>query len=442
MRRPGPPKRSTIITCARRRAPRYRRHRRVRRDQARCLRPVAVRADRHDREDRRLVVARQAVRGNPDHDGRARRAAIASTTSGTATVSVSAASWPRCEHPLRLSADAPGAERAATTSRSTTCRRGSTATARDDHSWRSGRRRADWCRALHGRPRDSGPRSAGPGGTGARAACRPVNGATRLTPPSPGVDALDNCVKVTHPFTPLAQRIAHSDSDPGLPLAWVGAWYAGGRLTGAEQTGQTAVLTYTSCGSGSHARLVPRDDLALERAAHRPATSTRHSRARPAARSPSRAHPASRGRRISRARPVPASTSSPARQRSRSPTTSRSRRSRSRASRRWRDSSSRCLPKPACRHRPTTRSAFSPPAPSKQRCPRPPRLHSRRAEQARTEQLREPLAPGPHDAVVVLLERGAADGASTFIQRAAPSTSDKVSQGRGSAAHATADGSL
>ena len=32
---------------------------------------------------------------------------------------------------------------------------------------------------------------------------------------------------------------------------WVGEWYAGGRLTGAERTGQTAVLTYTSCGRSS-----------------------------------------------------------------------------------------------------------------------------------------------------------------------------------------------
>ena len=81
---------------------------------------------------------------------------------------------------------------------------------------------------------------------------RLVNGATRLAPPSPAVDALDSCVKVTHPFTPLATRIAALRNDPGLPLVWVGPWYAGGRLTGAEKTGKTAVLTYTSCGSGSH----------------------------------------------------------------------------------------------------------------------------------------------------------------------------------------------
>jgi hypothetical protein len=79
-----------------------------------------------------------------------------------------------------------------------------------------------------------------------------VKGATRLAPPSPAVDALDSCVEVTHPFTPLARRIAALRKDPGLPLVWVGTWYAGGRLSGAEKTGKTAVLTYTSCGTGSH----------------------------------------------------------------------------------------------------------------------------------------------------------------------------------------------
>ena len=80
---------------------------------------------------------------------------------------------------------------------------------------------------------------------------RLVNGATHLAPPSPAVDALDGCVKAKHPFTPLASRIAALRAQPGLPLVWVGPWYAGGRLTGAERTGKTAVLTYTSCGSGS-----------------------------------------------------------------------------------------------------------------------------------------------------------------------------------------------
>ena len=31
----------------------------------------------------------------------------------------------------------------------------------------------------------------------------------------------------------------------------MGQWYAGGRLTGAERSGKTAVLTYTSCGRSS-----------------------------------------------------------------------------------------------------------------------------------------------------------------------------------------------
>jgi len=85
----------------------------------------------------------------------------------------------------------------------------------------------------------------------ALAQVRPVNGAAQFKPPSPGVDALDNCIKIAHPFAPLAQRISQLRQQPGLPLVWVGEWYAGGRLTGAERTGQTAVLTYTSCGRSS-----------------------------------------------------------------------------------------------------------------------------------------------------------------------------------------------
>jgi hypothetical protein len=80
---------------------------------------------------------------------------------------------------------------------------------------------------------------------------RPINGAARFTPPSPGVEALDNCIEIEHPFRPLAQRVAQLEQQPGLPLAWVGEWYAGGRFTGAERTGKTAVLTYTSCGRSS-----------------------------------------------------------------------------------------------------------------------------------------------------------------------------------------------
>jgi len=80
---------------------------------------------------------------------------------------------------------------------------------------------------------------------------RPVNGAVRFAPPSPGVDALSNCSRAARPFAALASRIATLRRAPGLPLAWVGRWYAGGRLTGADRTGETAVLSYTSCGRNS-----------------------------------------------------------------------------------------------------------------------------------------------------------------------------------------------
>ena len=68
---------------------------------------------------------------------------------------------------------------------------------------------------------------------------RLVNGATRLAPPSPAVDALDSCVKVTHPFTPLATRIAALRKRPrvaarlGRPL--VRGWTADrGRENGKD----------------------------------------------------------------------------------------------------------------------------------------------------------------------------------------------------------------
>lgn len=101
---------------------------------------------------------------------------------------------------------------------------------------------ADLAIAVLGRPEQVGR---------ALAAVRPVNGARRFVPPSPGVDALDNCAEIARPFAPLAQRLAALRTKPGLPLVWVGDWYAGGRLTGAEGTGRTAVLTYTSCGRSS-----------------------------------------------------------------------------------------------------------------------------------------------------------------------------------------------
>ncbi len=85
----------------------------------------------------------------------------------------------------------------------------------------------------------------------ALARVRPVSGRAEFEPPSPGVEALDNCARIEHPFAPLAQRLAELRIKPGLPLVWLGEWYAGGRLTGAERTGRTAVLSYTSCGRSS-----------------------------------------------------------------------------------------------------------------------------------------------------------------------------------------------
>ena len=85
----------------------------------------------------------------------------------------------------------------------------------------------------------------------ALARIRPVGGRARVTPPSLGVEALASCIRIARPFAPLEARVAALRRDPGLPLVWVGPWYAGGRLTSAERTGKTAVLSYTSCGRGS-----------------------------------------------------------------------------------------------------------------------------------------------------------------------------------------------
>lgn len=85
----------------------------------------------------------------------------------------------------------------------------------------------------------------------ALAQVRPVVGRARLTRPSPAVDALSNCVVDRHPFTALARRAAALRRDPGRPLAWVGAWYAGGQLTSADRVGSTPVLGWTSCGRSS-----------------------------------------------------------------------------------------------------------------------------------------------------------------------------------------------
>ena len=85
----------------------------------------------------------------------------------------------------------------------------------------------------------------------ALAQIRPVDGRARMTPPSLGVEALTNCIRVARPFASLEDRTAALRRNPGLPLVWVGPWYAGGRLTSAERTGKTAVLSYASCGRGS-----------------------------------------------------------------------------------------------------------------------------------------------------------------------------------------------
>jgi hypothetical protein len=96
--------------------------------------------------------------------------------------------------------------------------------------------------AALGRPEDVGR---------ALAQVHPVKGSASLATPDPDVEALSNCVRLPHPFTPLSARIAGLREDPGVPLAWVGEWYAGGQLTTADHTGKAAVLTYTSCGKGS-----------------------------------------------------------------------------------------------------------------------------------------------------------------------------------------------
>ena len=85
----------------------------------------------------------------------------------------------------------------------------------------------------------------------ALAAVRRVGGTKGFTRPDPDVLALSNCTRVAHPFTPLPSRLDALRQAPGFPLTWVGQWYAGGRLTSGERTGNTAVLSYTSCGRES-----------------------------------------------------------------------------------------------------------------------------------------------------------------------------------------------
>ena len=116
---------------------------------------------------------------------------------------------------------------------------------------------ADLAIAALGRPEQVGR---------ALAAVRPVNGAARFEPPSPGVDALDNCIKAAHPFAPLraARRRPGEAAGTAARLGWrvvCGRAPDGRRANGGD--------------SGSHlhelrpqllARLVSRDALALERA--------------------------------------------------------------------------------------------------------------------------------------------------------------------------------
>ena len=85
----------------------------------------------------------------------------------------------------------------------------------------------------------------------ALAALRPPRGEARFERPSPAIDTLANCSRPDHPFASLGPRIAALRRGTGLPLAWVGPWYAGGQLTSAGQAGAAAVLTYTSCGRAS-----------------------------------------------------------------------------------------------------------------------------------------------------------------------------------------------
>ncbi len=96
--------------------------------------------------------------------------------------------------------------------------------------------------AVLGRPEDVGR---------ALALVRPVNGDRELPRPSVGTDALSNCTRLAQPFRPLQSRLATLRRSPGRPLAWVGNWYAGGRLTTATSVGKTAVLGYASCGRES-----------------------------------------------------------------------------------------------------------------------------------------------------------------------------------------------
>jgi len=64
----------------------------------------------------------------------------------------------------------------------------------------------------------------------------PVSGRARFTPPNPDVLALSNCTRMARPFTLPPVGIGALRRTPGLPLAWVGEWYDGGRRGLSERS--------------------------------------------------------------------------------------------------------------------------------------------------------------------------------------------------------------
>ena len=161
VRRPRPPKRSTVIVWIVVLAARPRRHGRLRPDQARRVRPFALRAGELDPEGGRLVVARNDVRGAADHDGRARGRRPGQRHRLRRLRAVRQQARSVREHALRLSAHSPGAEAPLRH----LARRAAEAARRqlrqDDDPRRSGRCRAWRGHPLHGRTWRSRP-SAGP----------------------------------------------------------------------------------------------------------------------------------------------------------------------------------------------------------------------------------------------------------------------------------------
>ena len=105
----------------------------------------------------------------------------------------------------------------------------------------------------------------------ALAQVRPVNGAARFKPPSPGSRRARQ-LHQDRASVSLRSRNASpsSGSKPGLPLVWVGEWYAGGRLTGAEANGADGRSHLHELRPQLVARLVSRDALALERGGRHP----------------------------------------------------------------------------------------------------------------------------------------------------------------------------